>query len=170
MRAPIRSTGSAIGLATAALLAAACGGSPHKDTTPGGAAAGDSTAAAQRAVEAWRQAYEADSYDAIAKLYAHEKGTVLVEQGKPFAGWDAASAHLKEMLGHAREIHMKLNDVTVDPVEDDLVVVVAQLDRELSDGTVTTSERGVLTLVLHRDGAGGDWLVVSEHYSYPHGS
>ena len=150
----------------ACALVAACGGRAQKETTPAGA--DDGVAAAQRAVESWRQAYEADSFDAIAPLYAHDAKMVLVAQGVPYSGWDAASAHLKDMLGHAREIHVKLRDVTVDAIDEDCAVVVAQMDRDLSDGVVTTSERGVLTLVLHREGGG--WVVVSEHYSYPHSS
>src|SRR5262249_21914002 len=109
---------------------------------------------------------EAESYDAIAPLYAHDGSLVVVEQGVAFTGWDAVSAHLKAMLGHAREIHAKLTDVKIAAQGDDVAVVVASMDRDVSDGTVTTSERGVLTLVLHREIDG--WRVVSEHYSYPH--
>jgi uncharacterized protein (TIGR02246 family) len=150
-------------LVLACTLAVGCGGRSHKDTTP---VAGDAMDAAHRAAETWRQAYEARSVDGVAALYAHDASLVLVEQGVAFTGWDAASAHLKAMLGHAREIHVKLNDVRVGAVDDDVVVVVAAMDREVSDGTLTTSERGILTLVLHRESDG--WRVVSEHYSYPH--
>ena len=146
---------------------AACGGHAQKETTP---AQHDAMDAARRAVETWRQAWESDSYDAIAPLYAHDKDMVLVHQGAAFAGWDKSDAHLKEVLGHAREIHVKLADVTIDAVDDDCAVVVAAMDRDISDGAVTTTERGVLTLVLHREPGDGRWLVVSEHYSYPHSS
>jgi uncharacterized protein (TIGR02246 family) len=146
----------------ACALFAACGGHAQPATTP---AAGDAMDAARRAVESWRQAWEADSYDQIAPLYAHDRNLVLVSQGVAFTGWDKVDAHLKEVLGHAREVHMKLADVTVDAIDDDCAIVVTQMDRDVSDGQVTTSERGVLTLVLHRDANG--WLVVSEHYSYP---
>lgn len=149
----------------ALVVVAACGGRAQKETTPAGAV--DTVAAAQRAAEAWRQAYEANNLDGIAALYAHDPGTVLVEQGVAFVGWDAAAKHLGEIVGHAREIHVKLKDVTVDAIDEDCAVVVATMDRDVSDGAVTTSERGVLTLVLHQ--AGGQWLVTSEHYSYPHG-
>jgi uncharacterized protein (TIGR02246 family) len=155
---------SAILFAALASLAA-CGGHAQKPTTP--AAADDAMDAARRAVESWRQAWEADSYDRIAQLYAHDRGTVIVSQGVAFAGWDKADAHLKEVLGHAREIHVTLADVTIDAVDDDCAIAVAAMDRELSDGQVTTSEHGVLTLVLHRD-ADARWVVVSEHYSFPH--
>jgi ketosteroid isomerase-like protein len=152
---------SAIGFV--ALVAAACGGHPQKETTP---AQHDAMDAARRAVETWRQAWEADSYDAIAPLYAHDKDTVVVSQGVSFPGWDQADAHFKDVLGHAREIHVKLADVTIDAIDDDCAVVVASMNRDISDGAVTTSEKGVLTLVLHRDAT--RWVVVSEHYSYPH--
>jgi uncharacterized protein (TIGR02246 family) len=154
---------SAILFAALAASAACGGGHAPKSTTP---VAHDAMDAARRAVESWRQAWEADSYDAIAPLYAHDKSTVLVEQGHAFAGWDQADAHLKEVLGHAREIHVKLADVTIEELGDDAAVVVASMDRDVSDGQVTTTERGVLTLVLHRDA--DRWVVVSEHYSYPH--
>lgn len=154
-------------LATCAVVAA-CGGGAKKTVSP--EAAGDAQTAANRAVEVWRQAWEADSYDHIAPLYAHEAHLVLVDQGIAFTGWDKVDAHLKDLLGHAREIHVKLRDVTIDPIDDDCAVVVAGMDRDVSDGAVTTSERGTLTLVLHRETAADPWLVVSEHYSYPHSS
>ena len=143
---------------------AACGGHAQKPTTPG--PGDDAMDAARRAVETWRQGWESDSYDRIAQLYAHDKGTVIVSQGVAFPGWDKADAHLKEVLGHAREIHVRLADVTIDAIDEDCAVVVAAMDRELSDGQVTTSEHGVVTLVLHREPSG--WVVVSEHYSFPH--
>jgi ketosteroid isomerase-like protein len=150
----------------ACALAAACGGRAQKETTP--APAGDTVAAAQRALETWRQAYEVHSFDALAPLYAHDPATVVVAQGVPYTGWDKAAAHLQDLLGHAKEIHVRLHDVTVDAIDLDCAVVVVQMDRDISDGTVTTSEHGVLTLVLHQ--TGGQWLVTSEHYSYPHSS
>ncbi len=143
---------------------AACGGHAQKPTTP---AQDDAMDAARRAVETWRQAWETDSYDRIAQIYAHDRDTVIVTQGVAFAGWDKADAHLKEVLGHAREIHVRLADVTIDAIDEDCAVVVAAMDRELSDGQVTTSEHGVLTLVLHRE-PDARWVVVSEHYSFPH--
>ena len=141
---------------------AACGGKGARVEAP---AVDDAMDAARRAVEAWRQAWEADSYDKIAPLYAHDANLVLVQQGVAYNGWEKIEPHLKDVLGHAREIHVKLADVRVAELDADDVVVVASMDRDLSDGTVTTTERGVLTLVLHR--AGKDWVVVSEHYSYP---
>jgi uncharacterized protein (TIGR02246 family) len=141
---------------------AACGGRAHKDTTPEPGGAMD---AARRAVETWRQAWEADAYEGIAALYAHDPNLVMVEQGVAYAGWDKVESHLHEVLGHTREIHVKLQGIQVAELDADNAVVVASMDRDVSDGTVTTSERGVLTLVLHRADAG--WMVVSQHYSYP---
>jgi ketosteroid isomerase-like protein len=142
---------------------AGCGGRSHKASTP---APSDAMDAARRAVETWRAAWEADSYGSIAPLYAHDPSLVMVEQGVAYTGWDKVDARLKEVLGHAREIHVKLQGIQVAELDDASAVVVASMDRDISDGTVTTSERGILTLVLHHDG--GSWVVVSEHYSYPH--
>ena len=139
---------------------AACGGRGAKATTP---VADDAMDAARRAVESWRQAWEADSYDAIAPLYAHDANLVMVQQGVAYSGWDKIEPHLKDVLGHAREIHVKLGDVRVTELDVDDAVVVASMDRDLSDGTVTTSERGVLTLVLHREGSGTE---TAKHNDY----
>jgi len=149
-----------------ALVAGCFGHGKGKATTPADPAtpAGQAVSAAQRAVEQWRQAYEVDSFDALAPLYAHDKTLVIVQQGRPYVGWDAVEAHLKDMLGHAREIHVRLKDVRIMPLTD-AAAVVALMDRDISDGVTTVSERGVLTLVLRREGDG--WLVVAEHYSYP---
>ncbi len=160
-----RLSSSAACVVVAACIAAACGGRSHKDTTP---VAGDAMDTARRAAEVWRGAWEGASFEAIAPLYAHDRNLVMVAQGVAFTGWDKIEAHLHDVLGHAHEIHVKLDGVQVDAIDDDCAVVVASMNRDISDGTVTTSERGVLTLVLHRDG--GAWLVVSEHFSYPHSS
>ena len=147
----------------AALAAvAACGGHAAKSATP--AATDNAMDAARRAVEAWRTAWESASYDAVAARYAHDRDTVIVAQGAAFLGWDKADAHLHELLAHAKEAHVRLSSVTIDELDADCAVAVAQIDRELSDGTITTTEHGVVTLVLQRKGA--DWLVVSEHYSH----
>ena len=149
----------------AALAAvAACGGHAAKSATPAGAS-DDAMDAARRAVETWRTAWETASYDAVAARYAHDRDTVIVAEGAAFLGWDKASAHLHELLGHAKEVHVRLSSVTIDELDADCAIAVAQIDRELSDGTITTTEHGVVTLVLQRRGS--DWLVVSEHYSHP---
>ncbi len=44
-------------------------------------------------------------------------------------------------------------------------VVTAAMDREVSDGVTTISERGVVTLVLRAEAE--SWVVVAEHYSFP---
>jgi uncharacterized protein (TIGR02246 family) len=147
-------------------VAAACGGHAPKSSSPAAGAADDAMDASRRAVEAWRQAWESASYDAVAARYAHDRDTTIVAQGVAFAGWEKADAHLHEVLEHAKEIHVKLSEVTIGEIDEDCAVAVAQIDRDVSDGAVTTTEHGVVTLVLHRrDGA---WLVVSEHYSHPH--
>jgi ketosteroid isomerase-like protein len=157
----------ALALALACGLAAGCPGHGKGGaaTTPVDPATADQAMdAARRAVEQWRQAYEVDSFDALSPLYAHDKGLVVVQQGVPFVGWDAVEVHLEDLLGHAREIHVRLKDVRVLAMTDS-AVVVALMDRDVSDGVTTVSESGVLTLVLRHQGDG--WLVVAEHYSHP---
>ncbi len=44
-------------------------------------------------------------------------------------------------------------------------IVTAAMDREVSDGVTTISERGVVTLVLRAEAE--SWVVVAEHYSFP---
>jgi ketosteroid isomerase-like protein len=145
-------------------LAAACGGHAPKVSAPAGG--DDAMDAARRSLETWRQAWESVSYDAVAARYAHDHDTTIVAQGVAFPGWEKADAHLHEVLEHAKEIRVKLSAVTIDEIDEDCAIAVAQIDRDVSDGAVTTTEHGVVTLVLHRQA--GSWLIVSEHYSHPH--
>src|SRR5689334_19184687 len=67
------------------------------DTTPARPATPKEVVAAARAtVEQWRQAYEVRSFDALAKLYAHDLDLVVVQDGVPLIGWQSVEGMLKD--------------------------------------------------------------------------
>ena len=121
-------------------------------------------AAAKSTIEAWRQAYEVRSVDALAKLYAHEADAVMILDGQPLVGWDSMLFMLKDKIGRAKDIHVRLKDVTVRSLAPTIASAVATMTREMSDGVTTVTEAGALTLVLRKDPDG--WKIVVEHYSY----
>jgi uncharacterized protein (TIGR02246 family) len=148
-----------------ALFVAGCPHPKGSETTPAGAAAPkDVIAAAQGAIEQWRQAYEVKNFDALAKLYVHDSDTVVVQDGVPLIGWAAIEPMLKDRLGHAKEIHVRLKEITVTSLAPTVAGAIATMTREVSDGVTTVTENGALTLVLKqtRDG----WQIAAEHYSY----
>lgn len=148
-----------------ALLLAGCSAGKGSGTTPAAAATPqDVITAARGAIEQWRQAYEVRSFDALGKLYVHDRGTVLVQDGTPFVGWTAIEAMLKDRLAHATEIHVRLKEIHVMSLAPTVASAIATMTREVSDGTTTVTENGALTLVLTKTGAG--WQIVAEHYSY----
>ena len=137
---------------------------PAEPTAAASATPADVATAARGAVEQWRQAYEVRSLDALGKLYAHDAGLVVVQDGLPLIGWTSVEAVLKDRLAHAKEIHVRLKDVSVTSQAPTVATALATMTRELSDGVTTVTENGALTLVLRRGATG--WLIVSEHYSY----
>ena len=144
---------------------AGCPAPKPTSTTPAASLAPkEVVAAAKGTVEQWRQAYEVRSFDALAKLYAHELDVVLVHDGLPLVGWSTIEPVLRERLAKAKEIHVRLKDVTVTSLGSTGAAALATMTREISDGTTTVTENGALTLVLRR-GADG-WQIVQEHYSY----
>lgn len=147
-----------------ALLGAGCPAPKGSGTTPAAAAPAEVVSAARGAIEQWRQAYEVRSFDALAKLYVHDTATVVVQNGVPLIGWTAIEAMLKDRFAHAKEIHVRLKEVSVSSLAPTAASAVATMTREISDGTTTVTEDGALTLVLKRTGEG--WQIVSEHYSY----
>jgi ketosteroid isomerase-like protein len=148
-----------------ALLAAGCPHGNATSTTPAGEAAPkDVVAAATGTIEQWRQAYEVRSFDALAKLYVHDNDTVVVQNGLPLIGWPTIEAMLKDRFAHAKEVHVRLKDITVTSLAPTAASAIATMTREISDGTTTVTENGALTLVLKQTTAG--WKIVSEHYSY----
>ncbi len=154
----------------AALLAivlglAGCPSPKPAETTPAASATPKEVVAAARGtIEQWRQAYEVKSFDALAKLYAHDLDLVVVQDGLPFQGWSTVEPVLRERLAKAKEIHVRLKDVTVASLGPTAAAALATMTREVSDGVTTVTENGALTLVLRR-GADG-WQIVQEHYSY----
>jgi uncharacterized protein (TIGR02246 family) len=153
----------AVALALAIAVAGCPRGKPA-ETTPVAATPTDVVAAAKAVVEQWRQAYEGRSFDAVAKLYVHTPDTVLVLDGIPMIGWSSIEPMLKDKLAHAKEIHVRLKDVSVTSFAPDVAGAVATMTREISDGVTTVTENGALTLVLKR--TAGGWQITSEHYSY----
>ena len=146
-----------------ALLVAGCPAPKGSATTPAAAPA-DVVTAARGAIEQWRQAYEVRSFEALAKLYVHDPRTVLVQDGLPLVGWTAIEPMLRDRLSHAKEIHVRLKEVTVSSLAPTVASAIATMTREVSDGVTTVTENGALTLVLTRTRDG--WRIASEHYSY----
>lgn len=147
------------------LAAAGCPATRPAETTPAASLAPkDVVAAAKGTIEQWRQAYEVRSFDALAKLYAHESDLVVVQDGTPLLGWSTVEPALRERLGKAKEIHVRLKDVTVASLGPSAAAALATMTREISDGVTTVTENGALTLVLRRGGDG--WQIVQEHYSF----
>lgn len=146
-----------------ALLVAGCPAPKGSATTPAAVPA-DVVTAAKGAIEQWRQAYEVRSFDALAKLYVHDPRTVLVQDGMPIVGWSAIEAMLRDRLSHAKEIHVRLKEVTVSSLAPTVASAIATMTREVSDGVTTVTENGALTLVLTRTRDG--WRIAAEHYSY----
>lgn len=149
-------------LVLALLVAAACGGSgAARPTTPGVI---DPFEAVFRAVEQWRQGWEVRSMDALSPLYRHDDHTVVVYQGLPQIGWPSAETFLRQAVAGAREIHLTLDDGRVTALGNDGATYAARLRREVSDGVVTITDSGYLTLTFARTGAA--WEIVAEHYSF----
>ncbi len=121
-------------------------------------------AIAKATVEQWRQGYEVRSVDALAKLYAHDLDTAIVTEGVALTGWTAIEASLRDKLGRAGAIRMRLKDIQVTAQDATVATVVATLTRETTFEAATTTENGTLTLVLRR--AGDGWVIALEHYSY----
>jgi hypothetical protein len=124
----------------------------------------DVVAAGKGIVEQYRQAYEVKSLEALAPLYSQGLDVVLVQQGKALFGWSAVEARLEEVLGGASAIHVRVGDVAVTAVGSDAAAVTAAMTREISEGSTTVQETGILTLNLRR--TEDRWLIVTEHYSY----
>lgn len=148
-----------------ALVVAGCPAPKGADTTPAGAATPkDVVTAARGTIEQWRQAYEVRSFDALAKLYVHGDDTVVVQDGVPLIGWSTIQAMLQDRLARAKDIHVRLKEVTVTSLAPTVASAVATMTREISDGVTTVTENGALTLVLLQTADG--WKIVAEHYSY----
>ena len=145
-----------------AVLAASC--AHHAPPPAAPAAPADVVTAARGAIEQWREAYEVRSVDALAKLYEQDKELVVVQDGTPHVGWDAVHAMLEDRLARAKEVHVRLEGISVRSLCPTVATALATMTREIGDGVTTATEQGALTLVLHKEG--GAWKIAAEHYSY----
>ncbi|HEX5059483.1 MAG TPA: nuclear transport factor 2 family protein, partial [Kofleriaceae bacterium] len=150
-----------------ALVLAGCprgseGTTPRRPATPK-----EVVASARATIEQWRQAYEIRSFDALAKLYAHDIDLVVVQEGMPLVGWSSVERMLKDRIARYKEVHVRLKDIQVQSLAPTAAVATAAMTRELGDGITTVSESGALTIVLRQEGDA--WLIVTEHYSFKRG-
>ena len=154
-------------LLVVALVLAGCprGGG---DTTPARTLTPKEVVAGARAtIEQWRQAYEVRSFDALAKLYAHNIDLVVVQDGLPLVGWSSVEGMLKDRLARYKQIVVRLKDIQVQSIGTNAATATAAMTREQGDGITTVTEYGALTVVLRKEGDA--WLIVSEHWSYKRG-
>ena len=154
--------------AWSALVALGCAhGAPPPTVVVAPATPKEVVTAARGALEQWRQAYEVKSFDALAKLYAHDQDVVVVQEGTPLIGWSSVEAMLQDRLTTASAIHVRLKDVQVSSLSPGVASALATMTREVQSGATTVTEAGTLTIVLRKaDGAAAPWLIVAEHYSY----
>jgi uncharacterized protein (TIGR02246 family) len=159
----MRATGwNAAGFALLAAITA--GGCRPGPTAPVAAPPTTLVAAVNGTIEQWRQAYEIRSMDALARLYAHEPGLAIVQDGALQLGWTAIEPVLRDHLAHTTEIHVRIKDLQISPLGPTAAVAVGAMTRESTDGATQVRESGVVTLVLREDPGG--WVIASEHYSY----
>jgi uncharacterized protein (TIGR02246 family) len=146
------------------VTASACGGHAARPRDPA-AAAEDPFAAVFRVVEQWRQGWEVRSFEALQPLYRQDNKTVVVYQGKASVGWPQAQTYLRRSVGGAGTVHLTLDQGQVTALGDDAATYAARMTREISDGAITATDSGFVTLTFARES--GRWLIVAEHYSYP---
>jgi len=152
-------------IALVAVLASCLGSTPAPAAVaPAVTVPAEVDTAARATLEQWRQAYEIRSSDALAKLYSHDAGLSVVQDGALLVGWAALEPVLRDKLAKATAIHVRLKDVQVTAIGVAGAVIVAAMLRERSDATTTATENGVVTLVVRSEAAG--WVIIAEHYSY----
>jgi uncharacterized protein (TIGR02246 family) len=151
-----------IGLALFAALAA--GGCPPRAAAPTVVPPVGLADGVKGTIEQWRQAYEVRSMDALARLYSHDPGLVLVQDGARQLGWAAIEPALRGVLSRAAAIRVRITELQVAALDDGAAVATALMTRESTEGMATVTESGVLTLALRKNDAG--WVIASEHYSY----
>ncbi len=150
----------------AVLAIVGCGGGSKGAAGPVDPATADSFTEVFRVVEQWRQGWEVRSLEALAPLYRQDGNTVVVYQGKAHVGWPQAQNYLRQSVEGARAVHLTLEEGQVTSIGAGGATVSARLVREVSDGAVTVTDEGFLTITFAR-APGGNWEIVSEHYSYP---
>lgn len=151
------------------LALAACGGGKKGPDRPGseGAGGGDTFAAVFRVVESWRQGWEVRSFDALVPLYRQDDNTVVVYQGRAHVGWPQIQNFLRQTVEGARNIHLTIEGGQVTALGGAGATFSARLTREVSDGAITLTDEGYLTLTFAHVPGSDRWEIVSEHYSYP---
>lgn len=154
-----------IAVALALLAALAVAGCPPKPSAPAATLLPPEVAGTVKGtIEQWRQAYEIRSMDALAKLYTHDPGLAVVQDGARQLGWPATEQMLRAKLTRATAIRVRLTELQIAPLGPDAAVASAVMTRESTEGAATATESGVLTVALHKGDAG--WVIASEHYSY----
>src|SRR5690349_8086819 len=125
----------AVGLAVAALAMAGC---PPRPGAPAAAALPPELAGTIKGtIEQWRQAYEIRSMDALARLYSHDPGLVVVQDGARQLGWPATEEVLRGKLARASQIRVRITELQIAPLGPDAAVASAVMRRESGDGTTT---------------------------------
>ncbi|MCP4446276.1 MAG: nuclear transport factor 2 family protein [Myxococcales bacterium] len=151
------------------LFLAACGASQSKaaETVPVEVVPEDTRLAAEGVLEQYRQAFEIASIEALTPLYSQDLDLLLVYQGKEHRGWTAVLAFLTQRLNGVSSVRMSFKDVSIRELGTGIAMIHATRESSMGDGSITVSERGILTLILqNRDGR---WMVAAEHFSYPTG-
>ncbi len=155
-------------LAVTAILAG-CGGSGKSRPETATAAPGPKTPASveeagKRLLEQYKQGYQVRSMEALTPLYSATEDLVLTYQGRSIKGWEAVRVYLTQRMFQLSEVRFEVDDVRVSTLGKGGAVVTASMARTL--GTLATSvrEKGVLILVLRRQGDG--WVIVNEHFSF----
>lgn len=138
------------------------------DTTPSRPATPKEVVASARAtIEQWRQAHQVRSFEALAQLYAKERGLVLVQDGLQLVGWSSIEAMIKDRFEKFPKVHIRLKDIQVASLGPTSATATASMTREIGDEVTTVTESGALTIVLRKDG--DRWVIVAEHYSHTKG-
>jgi ketosteroid isomerase-like protein len=128
-------------------------------------APGDIEGTARGVLDQWRLAYESRNTEALARLYAHDASLSVVEDGGRRLGWTEVEPMLRDRLGKASSLHIRIEDVQI-RAQGTTAIVVATVLRERSAPDAST-DRGVLTLVLRAPEAGdAGWVIVAEHDSH----
>lgn len=149
------------------LLLAACPRNTAETTPPRTLTPKEVVAGARATIEQWRQAYQVRSFEALAKLYAHELDLVVVQDGQQLVGWSSVEAMLKDRIERFPKITIRLRDITVASLAATAATATASMTREVGDETTTVTESGALTVVLRKEG--DLWVIVAEHYSHKKG-
>jgi len=137
---------------------------PVIGASAGGATAADIEGTARGVLEQWRQAYEARSADALARLYAHDAGLSVVDDGAPLVGWAVVEPVLRDRLGRGTASRVRVADVQV-RATGTTAIVAATVVRERAGAAA--AEAGALTLVLSAPdpSKASGWVIIAEHYS-----